>query len=88
MPPKKIKIYGKRNHERYQYDFDQVMAMRPTAVATAAKDLNISLSGLDRAEELEQKSSRGTLLPFLASKHPSLPLLLVFLSPPDIKAYV
>ena len=65
------------------------MAMRPTAVATPAKDLNISLSGLDRAEELEQKASRGTLLPFLASKpHFVSPLLLVFLPPPDIKAYL
>ena len=32
------------------------MAMRQTAVAPPAKDLNISLSGLDRAEELEQRS--------------------------------
>ena len=90
MPSKKIICSGKRNHERSRYDLDQVMAMRPTAVVTAAKDLNISLSGLARAEELEKKASRGTLLPFLASKtHFVSPLLLVFLAPPpDIKAYL
>ena len=47
------------------------MAMRATAVVTAAKDLNTSLSILDKAEELEQKDTRGTLLPFLASNPPS-----------------
>ena len=90
MPSKKIICSGKINHERSQYDLDQVMAMRPTDVATAAKDLNISLSCLDRAEELEQKSSRGTFLPFLAPEpHFVLPLLLVFPPPPlDIKAYL
>ena len=84
MPSKKIIRSGKRNHESYRYDLDRAMAMRPTAVATPAKGLNISLSGLDRAEELEQKSSRGTLLPFFASEHHSLPLLLVFLPSPRI----
>ena len=65
------------------------MAMCLTAVATEAKDLNIHLSVLDRAEELEQKSSRGTLLPFLAFEpHFVSPLVLVFLPPPDIKAYL
>ena len=55
----------------------QVMVLRPTNVVTAAKDLNISLSGLDRAEELEKNASRGTLLPFLASEpHFVSPLLL------------
>ena len=49
------------------------MAICPTAVAIAAKDLNISLSVLDRAEELEQRASRGTLLPFLPSKKLSPP---------------
>ena len=57
---------------------------------TPAKELNISPSGLDIAEKLEQKISRGTLLPFLASDHhssrrffwSSLP------PPPDIKAYL
>ena len=85
MTSKKIIRFRKINHERSQYDLDQVMAMRLTAVATAAKDLNISLSGLDRAEELEQKSSRGTLLPFLASE-PHLSLR--FLPAQDIKAYL
>ena len=62
------------------------MAMRTTAVATAAKDLNISLSGLDISEELEKKASRGSLLPFLASEpHFFSPLLLVFLPPPGYK---
>ena len=61
------------------------MAMRLTAVETAAKDFNVSLSGLDRAEELEQKSSRGTLLPFLAYEpHFVSPLPLVFLPLPPI----
>ena len=65
------------------------MAMRPTAVATEAKDLNISLSGLDRPEELEQKASRGALLPFLAS-NPHLSHRLFWSPPPplDIKAYL
>ena len=67
---------------------DKVMAMRLTAVATVAKDLNISLSVLDRAEELEQKASHGTLLPFLASKpHSSCRFFWSFSPPPDIKAY-
>ena len=44
------------------------MAMRPTAVATPAKDLNIYLYGLERTEKLEQKASGGTLLLFLASE--------------------
>ena len=65
------------------------MAMRPTDEATEEKDLNISLSGLDVAEDMEKKASRGTLLPFLASEHHLLPLILVFLPPPpDIKAYL
>ena len=59
------------------------MAMRPTAVATAAKDLNISLSGLDITEKLEQKATRGTLLPFLASEpHSSHGFLWSFSPPP------
>ena len=41
-----------------------------TAVSTAAKDFNISMSGLERVEELEQKSSRGNLVPFLSSDPP------------------
>ena len=49
---------------------DQVMAMRLTAVVTAAKDWNIYLSGLYRAEELEKKASRGNLVPFLDSDPP------------------
>ena len=86
MPPKKIICLAKRNHKRSRYDLDQVMAMRPITVATAAKDLNISLSGLDIAEELEKKASRGSLLPFLASEpHFVSPLLLVFLPPPGYK---
>ena len=44
-PYNKIIQSGKRNHDRSRYDLDQVMAMRPTVVATLAKDLNISLSG-------------------------------------------
>ena len=36
MPSKKIIRSGKRNHKRSRYDLDQVMTMRPTAVATAA----------------------------------------------------
>ena len=44
------------------------MEMHPTALETAAKGLNISMYGLDRAEELEQKASRVTLLPLLASE--------------------
>ena len=68
MSSKKIIRSSKINHERSRYDLDQVMAIRPTAVATAAKDLNISLSGLDKTEELEQKFIRGTLLPFLVSE--------------------
>ena len=43
------------------------MAMRPTAVMTLEKDLNVFLSGLDRADELEQKASRGTFLIRLAA---------------------
>ena len=49
---------------------DRVMAMRLTAVETAEKDLNIYLSGLYRAEELEKKASRGNLVPFLDSDPP------------------
>ena len=63
--------------------------MCPTAVATAAKDLNISLSVLDRVEELEQKNSCGTLLPFLASDPPFACHFFWSFSPPsDIKVYL
>ena len=86
MPSKKIICSRKRNHERSQYDLDQVMAMRPTDVATPAKDLNISLSALDRTEKLEQEASRGTLLPFLASEpHFSRRFLWYFSPPPGYK---
>ena len=61
------------------------MAMRLTAVVTAAKDWNIYLSGLYRAEELEQKSSRGTLLLFLASEHLSSCRFFLSFSPPVYK---
>ena len=86
MLSKKIIRSGKRIHERSRYDLDQVMAMRPTAVATPAKDLNISLSVLDRAEELDQKSICGTLLPFLASEpHYSRRFLWIFSPLPGYK---
>ena len=89
MSSKKIIRSGKRNHERSRYDLYQVMEMRPTTVATAAKDLNISLSGLDIAEELDQKSSRGILLPVLASEpYSSCRLFLSFSLLLDIKAYL
>ena len=65
------------------------MEMRPTAVAKAEKDLNISLSGLDKAEDLEQKANRGTLLPFLASKYlSSCRFFWSFSLPLNIKAYL
>ena len=63
---------------------DQVMVMCPTAVATEAKDLNISLSDLDRAEEFEQKSSRGDLVPFLASDPPLYLRFFWYFFPPQI----
>ena len=86
MPSKKIIRYGKKNHERSRFNLDQVMAMRPTAVATPAKDLNIFLSGLDRTENLEQEASRGTLLPFLASEpYLSRRFLWSFSPPPGYK---
>ena len=87
MPSKKIIYSGKINHERSRYDLDQVMAMRPNAVATPAKDLNTSMSGLDRTEKLEQEASRGTLLTFLASEpHLSRRVFWSFSPPPGYKA--
>ena len=85
MPSKNIICSGKRNLERSRYDLDQVMAMRLTAVATPAEDLNISLSGLDRTEKLEQEASRGTLLPFLASDPYLSCHFLWYFSPPVYK---
>ena len=70
MPSNKIICSVKINHERSRYNLDRVMAMRLTAVETAEKDLNIYLSGLYRAEELEKKASRGNLVPFLDSDPP------------------
>ena len=72
------------NHERSRYDLGQVMAMGLTAVSTAAKDFNISMSGLERVEELEQKSSRGTLLPFLTCDPSSSRRFFWYFSPPHI----
>ena len=80
--PRKNFVLEKSNHERSQYDLDQVMVMRLNAVATAANDLNIYLSDLDIAEELEQKSSHGTLLLFLASNTPLSRRFFWYLYPP------
>ena len=66
----------------------QVMVMLQTAVATAAKDSNISLYGLDRAKELEQKESRGTFLPLLASNPHLYRRFFWYFSSPYIKAYI